>query len=147
MFAEDNATSVPKPSRPRSAGGCSIASMSSSSIRPSTSARRTIGDLWHVLRRACGLPEPKPELCEGIPCKWEGCDLRTLYRMPVSVFEEAQYVECLSCRRLMTIEDYDDWARLNHAAVCGKRHGEWYCALAKKHEGDCEPFRGEEATA
>jgi hypothetical protein len=147
MFAEEQRHSVPKP-QPATQSRWLLDRLDELFKHPAIDeCAKEIGDLWHVLRRACGLPEPKPELCEGIPCKWEGCDLRTLYRMPVSVFEEAQYVECLSCRRLMTIEDYDDWARLNHAAVCGKRHGEWYCALAKKHEGDCEPFRGEEATA
>lgn len=102
-----------------------------------------VGDVWHALCSAAGLPRPREELCEGIPCKSVDCDLKTLYRIPVSFFQQKQYVECASCHRLYTPEEYEDWARLNSAAVCGKRHGDWWCAMFKKHDGDCEPFNGE----
>lgn len=99
-----------------------------------------VSDVWHALCTAAGLPRPRPTLCQGIPCKSVDCDMKTLWRVPVSVFMEAEYVECASCRRLYSPEEYEDWARLNSAAVCGRRNGEWWCSLAKKHEGRCEPY-------
>lgn len=104
-----------------------------------------VGDVWHALVAAAGLPRPREELCEGIPCKSVDCDLKTLYRLPVSFFMQKQYVECASCQRLYTPEEYADWARLNSAAVCGKRNGEWWCSLAKKHDGPCAPYEREDA--
>lgn len=106
-----------------------------------------VEDVWHAVRSAAGLPMPREELCEGIPCANPLCDLKTLYRRSVSVFGEAEFVECASCDRLYKISEFDDWVKLVRAPLCGKRNGEWWCALAKKHDGDCEPYRGEEATA
>jgi hypothetical protein len=147
MFAEERRESVPTP-RPADQSRWLLDRLDELFRHPAVDeVAKEIGDLWHVLRRACGRAEPKPELCQGVPCKWEGCDLRTLWRIPVSIFGEAEYVKCASCGRLMTISDFDDWARLNSAALCGRRNGDWYCALQKKHGGDCEPYRGEEATA
>ena len=99
-----------------------------------------VGNVVSALYSAAGLPLPRPELCEGIPCANPLCDLKTLFRQPVSYFEQPQYVECASCHRLYKLSEFDDWVKLVRAPLCGKRHGEWYCALAKKHDGDCEPY-------
>jgi hypothetical protein len=70
-----------------------------------------VGDVWHALRSAAGLPHPQPELCVGIPCRH--CDLRLLYRVPGS-----EYVECDpegkygGCQDLMTEDEYRDWVGL-----------------------------------
>lgn len=66
-----------------------------------------VGDLWHALRRTAGLTIPKPELCEGVPCRSIECDLKTLYRVPGS-----DYIECASCGLLLTVEEYASWCRL-----------------------------------
>jgi hypothetical protein len=105
-----------------------------------------VSDLWHVLRRACGLTDPRPELVEGVPCKSVDCDLKTLMRIPVSVYQQAEFIECSSCSRLYSLEEFDEWVRLVRAPLCGKRNGEWWCALAKKHDGVCGPYKGEEGT-
>lgn len=63
-----------------------------------------VSDLWHVLRRTAGLAMPRPELCEGVPCK--ACDLKALYRVPGSV-----YVEC-DCGQLYTEDEYRAWVAL-----------------------------------
>jgi hypothetical protein len=74
-----------------------------------------VADLWHVLRRACGLTMPQPELCIGVECK--ACDLRMLYRIPGS-----PYVEC-QCGQLYTEDEYRDWTKLL-AAQAKRAHGE-----------------------
>lgn len=143
MFAEERRESTPNP-KPADQCKWLLDRLDELFKHPAVDEFATeLSDLWHVLRRACGLAEPKPELAEGIPCKWEGCDLKTLYRIPVSVYQQPEYVECASCRRLMSLSDFDDWVRLVRAPLCGKRNGDWYCALEKKHIGDCEPYRGE----
>lgn len=71
-----------------------------------------IGDLWHALRRATGRTEPRPELCEEVPCK--ACDLKALYRYPGS-----EYVEC-DCGQLYTEDEYRTWVALVSAQA--KRH-------------------------
>jgi hypothetical protein len=71
-----------------------------------------LGDLWHVLRRAAGLTMPRPELVVGVPCKSVDCDLKTLWRLPGS-----DYVECASCGRLYTMDDYQAWVALVAAAA------------------------------
>lgn len=65
---------------------------------------KDVGDLWHDLRRSAGLTMPKPEICEGVPCR--ACDLRALYRIPGS-----EYVEC-DCGQLYTEDEYRDWVKL-----------------------------------
>jgi hypothetical protein len=75
-----------------------------------------LGDLWHVLRRAAGLTMPRPELVVGVPCKSIDCDLKTLWRLPGS-----DYVECASCGRLYTMDDYQAWVALVAAAAKGSR--------------------------
>lgn len=75
---------------------------------------KEIGDLWHALRRACGLTMPKPELCQGVPCR--NCDLRLLFRVPGST-----YIECDpegrsgGCQHLMTEDEYQAWVALSAA--------------------------------
>jgi hypothetical protein len=146
MFAEERRESVPTP-RPADQSRWLLDRLDELFKHPAVDeCAKEIGDLWHVLRRAAGLAEPRPELAEGVPCKSVDCDLKTLMRIPVSVYQQAEFIECSSCSRLYSLEEFDEWVRLVRAPLCGKRNGEWYCALAKKHEGDCEPYRGEEAT-
>lgn len=99
-----------------------------------------VGDLWHTLRRAAGLTEPKDELVQGVPCRSITCDLKTLWRLP-----GAQWVECKSCGNLLTEPELQDWIKMLRAPLCGKRNGEWWCSLAKKHDGPCAPYEGESA--
>jgi hypothetical protein len=73
---------------------------------------KEIGDLWHVLRRACGLTMPQPELCIGIPCRRVDCDMKTLYRVPGSDF-----IECSTCGLLLTLDEYTSWCRLLAASA------------------------------
>lgn len=144
MFAEERRESIPAP-RPADQSRWLLDRLDELFKHPAVDeCAKEIGDLWHVLRRAAGLAEPRPELAEGVPCKSVDCDLKTLMRIPVSVYRQAEFIECDSCHRLYSLEEFDEWVRLVRAPLCGKRNGEWYCALAKKHEGDCEPYRGEE---
>jgi hypothetical protein len=71
-----------------------------------------LGDLWAVLRRACGLTMPRPEPVQGVPCRSVECDLKTLVRVPGSV-----YVECSSCGGLMTEDELQAWCKLLLAAT------------------------------
>jgi hypothetical protein len=66
-------------------------------------------DCWLALRRANGLTEPRPELCDGVPCR--SCDLKALFRMPGSAF-----IEC-ACGALYTEEEYQSWVALCAASV------------------------------
>jgi hypothetical protein len=66
-------------------------------------------DCWLALRRANGLTEPRPELCDGVPCR--SCDLKALFRMPGSA-----YIEC-ACGALYTEEEYQSWVALCAASV------------------------------
>jgi hypothetical protein len=71
-----------------------------------------IGDLWHVLRRAAGLTIPRAEPVQGVPCRSIECDLKTLVRVPGSI-----YVECSSCGALMTEDELHAWCKLLLAAA------------------------------
>lgn len=101
---------------------------------------KEVGDLWHVLRRAAGLTEPKDELVQGVPCRSITCDLKTLWRLP-----GAQWVECKSCGNLLTEAELQEWVKMLRAPLCGRRNDDWWCSLAKKHDGPCEPYEGESA--
>jgi hypothetical protein len=68
-----------------------------------------IHDLWRALYAATGLTEPRPELCVGVACP--SCDMRTLWRVPSSI-----YIEC-ACGHLLTEDEYRAWTRLCAAAV------------------------------
>lgn len=59
---------------------------------------------------------PKPELCEGVPCKSIECDLKTLYRVPGS-----DYIECASCGNLLTEAEYQAWCKLLAADARGRK--------------------------
>jgi hypothetical protein len=116
MFAEERRESVPTP-RPADQSRWLLDRLDELFKHPAVDElSKEIGDLWHVLRRACGLTMPQPELCEGVPCKSIDCDLKTLYRVPGSDF-----VECASCGRLYTASDYADWVRLVAAAAKGRK--------------------------
>jgi hypothetical protein len=73
---------------------------------------KEIGDLWHTLRRACGLTMPQPELCTGIPCRRVDCDMKTLWKIPGS-----DWIECASCGLLLSQDDYASWCRLLAASA------------------------------
>lgn len=63
--------------------------------------------LQRALRSACGETDPKPQVCEGVPCK--RCDLvNVLYRTT----DGSGFVECGNCARLLTTDEYHDWVRL-----------------------------------
>jgi hypothetical protein len=116
MFAEERRESVPTP-RPADQSRWLLDRLDELFKHPAVDeCAKEIGDLWHVLRRACGLTMPQPQLCEGVPCKSIDCDLKTLYRVPGSDF-----VECASCGRLYTATDYADWVRLVAAAAKGRK--------------------------
>jgi hypothetical protein len=116
MFAEERRESVPTP-RPADQSKWLLDRLDELFKHPAVDeCAKEIGDLWHVLRRACGLTMPQPQLCEGVPCKSIDCDLKTLYRVPGSDF-----VECASCGRLYTASDYADWVRLVAAAAKGRK--------------------------
>lgn len=66
-------------------------------------------DCWLALRRANGLTEPRPELCDGVPCR--SCDLKALFRVPGSAF-----IEC-ACGALYTESEYTDWTKLLAASA------------------------------
>lgn len=93
-------------------------------------------DVHLALRRALGLTDPKPEHCEGVPCK--SCDVKQLYRLP-----GGEWIECEGCGRLLSEKDYEDWVKLNSSARCGRRNGDernwWWCARLRHHDGDCHP--------
>jgi len=73
---------------------------------------KEIGDLWHVLRRACGLTMPKPEICWGVQCRDEDCSyVNTLTRLPGS-----QWIECSECGLLLSEDEYRTWVKLLAAA-------------------------------
>jgi hypothetical protein len=135
MFAEERRESVPTP-RPADQSRWLLDRLDELFKHPAVDeCAKEIGDLWHVLRRACGLTMPKPEICQGIPCRSIECDLKTLVRLPGSAF-----IECTSCGNLLTEAEYQEWCRMVRAPLCAQKHGEWYCALPKKHDGDCEPY-------
>jgi hypothetical protein len=116
MFAEERRESTPKP-EPATQSRWLLDRLDELFKHPAVDElSKEIGDLWHVLRRACGLTMPQPQLCEGVPCKSIDCDLKTLYRVPGSDF-----VECASCGRLYTATDYADWVRLVAAAAKGRK--------------------------
>lgn len=127
MFAEERRESIPTP-RPADQSRWLLDRLDELFKHPAVDeCAKEIGDLWHVLRRACGLTMPQPELCAGIPCRQVDCDLKTLYRVPGSDF-----IECATCGLLLTLDEYVSWCRL-------------LAASARKTVG--EPYRGEEATA
>jgi hypothetical protein len=68
---------------------------------------RELHDVHLTLRRANGLTEQQPEPCVGVPCRAVDCDLKTLYRIPGSI-----YIECASCGLLLTEDEYAAWLRL-----------------------------------
>lgn len=71
-----------------------------------------LGDLWHVLRRACGLTMPKPEICWGVQCRDENCSYtNTLIRLPGS-----EWIECTECGLLLSEDEYKAWIKLLAAA-------------------------------
>lgn len=76
--------------------------------------------ILRTLRRLTGQQEPRPQLCEGVPCR--RCDLKTLYRLPGDT-----YIECDPQRRyggcglLLTEAEFRQWVGLLAAAV---RRGE-----------------------
>jgi hypothetical protein len=116
MFAEERRESVPTP-RPADQSRWLLDRLDELFKHPAVDElAKEVGDLWHVLRRACGLTMPRPELCVGVPCKSLDCDMRTLWKVPGS-----DYVECSSCSRLYSPSDYADWVRLVAAATKGRK--------------------------
>lgn len=87
-----------------------------------------------ALRRALGLTDPTDEHCDGVPCRSVGCDRKLLYRIAGT-----DRVECDHCGRLYTLAEFDEWVKLVRAPLCGRKKGDWWCALPKRHEGDCQP--------
>jgi hypothetical protein len=115
LFAEERRESIPTP-RPADQSRWLLDRLDELFKHPAVDeCAKEIGDLWHVLRRACGLTMPQPELCIGVECK--ACDLRMLYRIPGS-----PYVEC-QCGQLYTEDEYRDWTKLL-AAQAKRAHGE-----------------------
>lgn len=102
-----------------------------------------LAELHQRARRALGLTNAMPVLMKGVPCR--ACDRRALYRLPVRHEKDPVTVECDACGERYGEDEYADWQALNGAAVCGRRNGDWWCALARKHDGECEPYRREEA--
>jgi len=140
MFAEERRESVPTP-RPADQSKWLLDRLDELFKHPAVDElAKEIGDLWHVLRRAAGLTMPKEELLIGVPCRSLDCEMKRLYRLPAS-----EWVECFACGNLLTEAEYQEWVRLLRAPLCGRKNGDWYCALEKKHIGDCEPYGGEEA--
>lgn len=105
-----------------------------------------LGEIHLALRRTNGLTEPKPELAVGVPCK--SCGLRTIYKTP-GYYECDPDEKCGGCQALLTEAEFKAWSALNAGHLCGHKYIDddraWWCALAKGHDGDCEPYREEEA--
>jgi len=106
-----------------------------------------VREIHLALLRANGRTEPKPELCEGVPCS--SCGKRLVYRTP-------GYYECdperryEGCQTLLTESEFQSWAALNAGHFCGAKNLDddgkaWWCALPKHHDGDCERYRREDA--
>lgn len=72
----------------------------------------TIRQLRGAMRSQLGLGEPRRELCVGVPCRNDSCDLKTLYRIPDSL-----YIECDSCGHLLTEDEYQRWCKALVAAL------------------------------
>lgn len=112
LFAEERRESIPTP-RPADQSRWLLDRLDELFKHPAVDeCAKEIGDLWHVLRRACGLTMPQPELCAGIPCRRVDCDLKTLYRVPGSDF-----IECATCGLLLTLEEYAAWCKLLAASA------------------------------
>lgn len=64
--------------------------------------------LRQALRVACRDFPPRPEHCQGVPCK--RCDLLSLYRAT----DGSGRVECTTadCGAILTATEYEDWTRL-----------------------------------
>ena len=104
MFAEERRESTPNP-KPADQSRWLLDRLDELFKHPAIDEMASeVADLWHVLRRACGLTMPQPELCIGVECK--ACDLRMLYRIPGSA-----YIEC-QCGQLYTEDEYRDWTKL-----------------------------------
>jgi hypothetical protein len=139
MFAEERRESVPTP-RPADQSRWLLDRLDELFKHPAVDeCAKEIGDLWHALQRACGLTMPKPEICQGIPCRSIECDLKTLVRLPGS-----QFIECSSCGNLLTEDEYQEWCRMVRAPLCGQKNGDWWCARTKRHPGPCAPAGLEE---
>lgn len=71
-----------------------------------------VGDVWHALRNAAGLPRPLPEVCWGVQCRDEDCSYtNTLVRLPGS-----EWIECTECGLLLSESEYRAWVKLLAAA-------------------------------
>lgn len=139
MFAEERRESVPTP-RPADQSRWLLDRLDELFKHPAIDeCAKEIGDLWHVLRRACGLTMPKEELCPGVPCRSIECDLKTLVRLPGS-----EWVECRSCGNLLSETEYQEWCRMVRAPLCAQKNGDWWCARTKRHLGPCAPAGLEE---
>ena len=79
-----------------------------------------------------------PDYKRGIPCP--RCDRLTLLRENGSDF-----ISCASCPQLLTPAEFDRWTGQEAAYRCGGKVGDRHCWLPKQHDGDCEPFRREDA--
>lgn len=105
---------------------------------------QAVGRIRSTLRSQLGLIET-PDYKEGVPCPY--CDRLTLVRENGS-----DWIECQAqgCGKLLSPEEFQRWAGQEAAFRCGQKHRDepkkrdWYCALPKKHDGDCEPFRRED---
>lgn len=79
-------------------------------------------DLLSTLRRTVGGTSPKPQRCDGVPCR--RCDLLTLFRL----VDGSGDIECgnPACRAIMRADEYATWCRLSavpakeaHCPTCG----------------------------
>jgi hypothetical protein len=68
------------------------------------------------LRAAAGQTEPKPEPCEGVPCR--RCDLITLYRQP------GGDITCINpdCQAILRDDEYREWVKQVAAEHQVRRH-------------------------
>lgn len=71
-----------------------------------------IRDLHWTLRAALDELPPPPELCHGVACG--NCDARSLFKKP-------PWIECESCGKLYSDDEYDELCRELHASVKGSR--------------------------
>lgn len=77
-----------------------------------------IRHLRGALRSAAGQTDPRPERCDGVPCRH--CDLLTLFREP------GGDVVCINvdCQAVLRENEYQDWVKTLAAEQRVKRHAQ-----------------------
>lgn len=92
-------------------------------------------------RSTLGLTAALPQVIWGVQCRNIDCRYtNTLIRRPG--LDEAT---CTECGTTLDGPALAEWTGRLSAPLCGLRNGDWWCALARRHDGDCEPARRRDA--